>query len=161
MNFADIEKEYLRRKTVPDFDWTVFEAPTDPVPLAKPLERCRVALVVTAGAYLPETQEPFQVRNPLGDDSYRVVPGGTAAEAIALSHPGYDTRRARQDPDCVFPLDLLRRFSFEGAIGSVAPRHFSFMGYIPRTENLLWRTAPQVGRMLLEDEVDLALLVPS
>src|SRR5660398_279155 len=91
----------------------------------------------------------------------RQVPSGTTAEEIALSHPGYDTRRAKQDPDCVFPLDLLRRLYFEGAIGSVAPRHFSFMGYIPRTENLLWRTAPQVGRMLLEDEVDLALLVPS
>jgi Glycine/sarcosine/betaine reductase selenoprotein B (GRDB). len=161
MDFAEIEKEYVRRKTLPDFDWTRFAVPTEPVPLAKPVEQCRVALVVTAGAYLPATQEPFQIRNPLGDDSYRILPGKTTAEEIALSHPGYDTRRAKQDLDCVFPLNLLQQLAGAGTVGSVAPRHFSFMGYIPRTENLLWRTAPQVGRMLLEDQVDLALLVPS
>ena len=161
MNFVEIEKEYIRRKALPDFDWTGFEVPTEPVPLAKPVRQCRVALVVTAGAYLPATQEPFQIRNPLGDDSYRILPGETTAEEIALSHPGYDTRRAKQDLDCVFPLNLLQQLAGAGTVGSVAPRHFSFMGYIPRTENLLWRTAPQVGRMLLEDQVDLALLVPS
>ncbi|MFQ5669318.1 MAG: hypothetical protein ACE5HD_02220 [Acidobacteriota bacterium] len=43
----------------------------------------------------------------------------------------------------------------------MAPRHVSFMGYIPRPENLIRRTAPQVGRMLMEDKVDLVILVPS
>jgi len=37
----------------------------------------------------------------------------------------------------------------------------SFMGYIPRTERLLWNNAPQVARMLRDDGVDLAILVPS
>lgn len=84
----------------------------------------------------------------------------TAAE-IALSHPGYDTRRAKNDLDTVFHYQLLNRMEENGVIGGDAPRHASFMGYVPRTERLLWNQAPQVARMLRDDGVDLAILVPS
>jgi len=43
----------------------------------------------------------------------------------------------------------------------VAPRHVSFMGYIPRTEHLIAETAPEATGILADDGVDLAILVPS
>ena len=74
MSFLDAEAEYIRKKVLPDFSWTSFAEPTAPAPLTKPLEECTVALVVTAGAYLINTQQRFDSRNPLGDDSFRIIP---------------------------------------------------------------------------------------
>ena len=107
------------------------------------------------------SQEPFATKSPTGDDSYREIPSATPIEEIALSHPGYDTRRALKDLDCVFPLALLNRLAQQGVVGSAAPSHYSFMGYIPRTERLLAETAPRVGAALQREQVDLAVLVPS
>jgi len=161
MNFLDVEGEFIRSKVLPDFDWTIFEGPTVPTPLRKPVNTCKVALVVTAGAYLADRQPRFDTRNTLGDDSFRIIPSDISSAEMALSHPGYDTRRAQTDLDTVFPFQLLNRLCKAGEIGAVAPQHVSFMGYIPRTERLLWDRAPQVARMLRDDGVDLAILVPS
>ena len=161
MSFLDVEKDFVRCKVLPDFEWTGFEEATEPHPLAKPMTECKVALVVTAGAYLRDSQERFDVRNTLGDDSFRIIPGDAAPEEIALAHPGYDTKRAMQDLDTVFPYRLLSKLAAQGVIGAAAQRHFSFMGYVPRTERLLWKNAPRVGRLLRDDGVDLAILVPS
>ncbi|MDT8444403.1 MAG: glycine/sarcosine/betaine reductase selenoprotein B family protein [Desulfuromonadales bacterium] len=161
MDFTQVEKEFIRNKVLPDFDWTCFDNPTQPVPLQKPVTQCRVALVVTAGAYLHGSQQSFATKSPTGDDSFRIIPNATSLEEISLSHPGYNTRRALQDLDCVFPLVLLNRFQKQGEIGTVAPRHFSFMGFIPQTERLLTEIAPRVAAELISDQVDLALLVPS
>lgn len=161
MSFLDVEGDFIRGKVLPDFKWTTFAEPTEPTPLNKPINECKVALVVTAGAYLVESQERFDIRNPLGDDSFRIIPSDTPAGQIALSHPGYDTKRSLTDLDTVFPFQLIKRMQENGAIGAVASSNVSFMGYIPRTERLLWKNSPKVARMFLEDGVDLAILVPS
>ena len=127
MSFLEVEGDFIRGKILPDFEWTAFAEPTEPAPLTKPINECRVALVVTAGAYLAGSQTRFDNRNPLGDDSFRIIPSDTPAEQIALSHPGYDTKRALTDLDTVFPFQLIRRMQDDGNIGTVAPRHFSFM----------------------------------
>lgn len=161
MSFLEVEKDFVRHKVLADFEWTRFEHATESNPIAKPIMDCKVALVVTAGAYLRESQERFDVKNPLGDDSFRIIPSDTAPEGIALAHPGYDTRRAMQDLDTVFPYQLLNKLAAQGLIGEAAPTHVSFMGYVPRPERLIWKSAPQVGRLLMNDGVDLAILVPS
>lgn len=160
MDFSVVERDFLR-KYLPDFDWTGFDAPTEHVPLKKPVEECAVALVTTSGAYIKGKQEPFATRDLLGDDSYRVIPNDTPAGEISLAHPGYDTRRAARDLDCVFPLAMLNALKDKGVIGEAAPRHFSFMGYIPRPEKLINEAVPQIAEFLKEDRVDLAVLVPS
>ncbi len=160
-SFLDVEARYIRAKVLPDFAWTTCAEPTEPAPLRKPLGECTVALVVTAGAYLPASQPRFDVRNPLGDDSFRVIPGDAAPSEVALAHPGYDTRRARADLDTVFPYQLLNRLRAEGLIAGVARRHVSLMGYIPSTERLVSDRAPSIASLLRDDGIDLALLVPS
>lgn len=155
--FAQVEYEYVRRRIYPTFDWTAFEEPSPSRRMERPPERLRIALVATAGAYLPE-QPPFDLGKG-GDSSYRELPAD--APELRFAHVGYDTRRADEDPDVVFPLPLLRRLAVEGEIGELAPRAFSFMGYIPETEPLLHETGPDVAAKLLADAVDLVLLVPS
>ncbi len=113
--------------------------------------------MATAGAHLPG-QPAFDL-GPAGDSSYRELPAG--ADTFRFSHVGYDTRRALADPDVVFPLRLLCRLAAEGKIGELAPRAFSFMGYIPEPDPLRHQTGPEVAAKLLADAVDLVLLVPS
>ena len=108
-------------------------------PLPRPLPEWRVALIGMGGAHLP-SQQPFNLRSRLGDDSFREI---------------------STDPNCVFPLDKLRELEREGLIGSLSPRAFSLMGYIPRTERLLHERAPEVAAKLKKDQVDLALIAPA
>jgi D-proline reductase (dithiol) PrdB len=161
MSFLDVEREYIRRKIVPDFEWLSFESPTQAAPLGKPVRECRVALVTTSGAYVASSQEPFDTKSRLGDDSFRVIPDDVPLSDCGLSHSGYDTRRALHDLDCVFPLGLLHDLCDDGTIGESSPRHFSFMGYVPRPERLVSEHAPRIASLMREDGVDLAVLVPS
>lgn len=155
--FAQVEYEFVRRRAYPTFDWAVYEQPSPRHRLELPLERARVALVSTAGAYLPG-QERFYLGDE-GDPSFRELPA--SSEGLRLAHVGYDLRRAYRDPDVVFPLALLRQLAAERTIGELAPRAFSFMGYIPDTAPLLGETGPAVARELRADAVDLVLLVPA
>jgi D-proline reductase (dithiol) PrdB len=155
--FAAVEREYVRSHVYPSFDWLVYEQPSRRQPLTVPLERARVALVGTAGAHL-RAQPPF-ARGREGDATYRVIPAENGE--LLLSHAGYDTRRASRDPETVFPLPLLQRLAQERVIGAVAPRAFSFMGYIPDPAVLLGETGPAVARLLTADAPDLVLLVPT
>lgn len=158
-NFVEIEKTFIRERILPEFDWTTFGAPSQVNELAKKRSEWVVALVGTSGAHLP-SQPEFDVRNKRGDDSYREIPDSARAKELKLSHPGYDTKKASQDPNCIFPIDRLRELADEGVIGSFSRRAFSFMGYVPFPKNLMEVRAPEVADKLREDGVDLVILVP-
>lgn len=160
MNFAVVEREYIRSRILPDFEWVVYETPSPIHPLPKPVAECRVALVTTAGVHRAE-DPAFDIHSKTGDASYREIPNDVSFDRLRLSHVGYNTRTVSQDVNCVFPLERLRELEAEGAIGSSNHRHFSFMGYIPRTEPLLKEAGPEVAEKLKADEVDLVLLAPA
>jgi len=155
--FAGVEYAHVRRVAYPSFEWRVFDQPPPRRRLERPIEAARVALVGTAGAFLPG--QPAFSRGDDGDPSFREIPAD--AERIRLAHVGYDVPRARKDPDVVFPLALLRRLAAEGAIGELAPWAYSFMGYVPEAQPLLSDGGPEVARRLRADGVDLVLLVPT
>lgn len=160
MNFASVEKNYIRQRIYPDFDWVVYPSPSHINPLRKPLHQCTVALVTTAGVHL-KGDRPFDLTNRLGDHTFRTIPQDTPFAQLSLSHIGYNTKKISQDINCVFPLERLRELAQEGTIAALAPQHFSFMGYIPITEPLLRETAPAVAAQLQTDKVDLVLLIPA
>lgn len=155
--FAGLEYAHVRRVAYPSFEWRVCDEPSRGRRLERPVEAARVALVGTAGAFL-RGQPAFSLGHD-GDPSFREIPAD--AETIRLAHVGYDVPRARKDPDVVFPLALLRDMAAAGAIGELAPRCYSFMGYVPEAEPLLSDGGPEVARRLRADGVDLVLLVPS
>jgi len=157
--FAEIERDFVREKVLPDFEFQWFDQPSRVNRLFVPVSGARVALVATAGAYVKSEQAPFALGKE-GDASFREIAGDLGLSELGLSHPGYDTRRALHDPNVVFPLDRLRELEQAGEIGSVGPRHFSFMGYSPNIPPLM-ENAREVARRLVADRIDLALLVPA
>ncbi len=126
-----------------------------------PLREASIALVTSAGVHLKHDQ-PFDMENPEGDASFRVIPGDTALGDLTITHDYYDHRAADRDVNCVFPLDRLRELAAAGRIGRVAPRHIGTMGHILGTEErrLVTETAPAIGRLLVDDGVDYVLAAP-
>ncbi len=136
----------------------------DPVPwvaLEKKLSRSRVALISTAGFVLPG-QEPFNRQVKGGDYSFREIPWTTDPGVLIDTHrsEAFDHGGMQRDPDLAFPLSRIRELADEGTVGSVAPRHLSFMGSITAPGRLVRKSAPQAARILKEDGADAALLVP-
>jgi D-proline reductase (dithiol) PrdB len=136
----------------------------DPVPwspLRKPLSEANVALVTTAGLVLPQ-QAPFDEHVKGGDASYRVIPADADVRTLIDTHRSdtFDHSGVAADANLVFPLDRLHELAREGVVGRVNRRHLSFMGSITATARLAKERAPEAARLLAEDAVDAALLVP-
>lgn len=160
MNFAVVERNYIRSRILPDFDWAYYASPSPMNPLRKPVNALRVALVTTGGVHAA-SDPPFNLKSRIGDPSYREIPKDVAWGELRLSHVGYNTPKVSEDINCVFPLERLRELERDGVVGPLNQRHFSFMGYIPIVEPLLLETGPEVAQKLRADGVDLVLLVPA
>jgi D-proline reductase (dithiol) PrdB len=136
----------------------------DPVPvsvLVKPLEECRVALVTSAGLVVPGDQ-PFSSSVLGGDFSLRVIPSSIDVQTLEDHHrsDSYSHAGVEADRNMGLPLDRLHEMAAAGVVRSVAPRHISVMGSITAPGRFVKRTAPEIADLFIEDEVDVALLVP-
>lgn len=160
VNFADVERNFVRARVYPDFEWRAYDAFSPLNPLRVPLQSARVAFVTTSGAHLMD-QAAFDIKSAAGDPSFRAFPISTPLDQMRLSHRGYDTRRASVDKNVVLPLDHLRAAAADGRIGGLSPTVYSFMGYIAETEVLLEQSAPRVAASLASDGADLVLLAPT
>ena len=126
-----------------------------------PLSAARVALITTAGYYFLN-QPPFDDSIRGGDPSYRVIPDGSDMDSLLIGQrsDAFDQSGIEADKNLALPLDRLHDLVHERVIGSVAPRHFTFMGSITAPGRLIAETAPEVAAMLREDRVDAVLLTP-
>lgn len=152
IGFAERERAHVRKRFVPHFEWVRFDAPSRRNLLPLALNQARVALVGTAGAHL--AGEPGM--SPRGE--LRVLP---IDADVVLTHPGYDTERAGDDPEVVFPLQTLQTLADESFIGSVATTSISTMGFIPNGRRVINDLVPAVVAELKKEDVDLALFVPA
>lgn len=130
------------------------------VPIDKPLRSAKVAIVGSGGVYR-HGQVAFRTKD---DTSIRVIDADVADDDLRIAHFAYDQTDARNDPNCVFPLQRLRELVDQGIVGGISPRHFGFMGGVYSTRRLLENTAELLKDQLLAmqeaDEVDVVLLVP-
>ena len=126
-----------------------------------PLPRAAVALVTLAGVHL-KTQAPFDMQNPEGDASFRIIPGTVDPADLTITHDYYDHTAADRDVNVVFPIERLRELAAAGWIGRAAPRHIGAMGHILGAEQrrLVAESAPAIARALREDGADYVVLVP-
>ena len=136
----------------------------DPVPfapLARPVGESRVALVSSAG-FVPPGVQPFDEHQRGGDSSWRVIDADQDPRDFTDCHrsESFDHSGMERDPELAFPLTRLFELQAEGELGEVAPRHASCMGSITAVGRLVKETAPEIARTFVEDQVDLALLVP-
>jgi Glycine/sarcosine/betaine reductase selenoprotein B (GRDB) len=160
VNFADVERDFVRARVYPHFQWRAYDAFSPLNPLRVPLQSARVAFVTTSGAHLAD-QPSFDITAATGDPSFRSFPSSTPLDQIRLSHRGYNTRRASADKNVVVPLDHLRAAAADARMGGLSPTVYSFMGYIANTEVLLEHSAPMVAASLASDGADLVLLAPT
>jgi D-proline reductase (dithiol) PrdB len=142
--------------------WTGEESTEIPwSPPRIPLREASIALVTTAGVHL-KRDRPFDMENPEGDASFRVIPGDTALRDLSITHDYYDHRAADRDLNCVFPLERLHELVAAGLIGSAAPRHIGTMGHIVGGEEhrLATETAPAISELLVGDRVEYVVAAP-
>ena len=120
-----------------------------------PLSERRVAIVSSAGLFRRGT-DPFRGR----DADYRAVPGDTPWGDLLTSHisVNFDRTGLQEDWNVVFPLDRLRELVAQGAIGSLADTHYSFMGASDPIE--MEPYARELAVRLKQEEVDSVLLTP-
>ncbi|RMF87238.1 MAG: hypothetical protein D6736_13270 [Nitrospinota bacterium] len=147
-------QEYIRQLWAPDFHYAVQER-VPWTPLTRPVSACVVALVTCGGVH-GRHDPPFA---EVDDCSYRVIAGHTALDELTVTHAFYEVAETRRDLNTIFPLEHLRYLAQQGEIGAVAPRHFSFMGFIPHWQGL-YAPAREVAGSLREDGVEVVILTP-
>ena len=147
----DLAPEYaahLLSLPIPDYGPTPWAPGPD-------LKQARVAIISTAGLH-----REGDVKFTGGASDYRLIPGDLDYSELTMSHVSvnFDRSGFQQDPNVVFPLQLLRQLEANGEIGSVASWHYSFMGATDPTR--MDQTAPQVAKLLKDDGVTAVILIP-
>lgn len=127
--------------------------------LSKRLKECKVALFTSAGAHL-KSDTPFDVDNPQGDHTFRIIPSYVKEDELTVTHIYYDTKSAKIDPSIVFPINQLNELADRGVIGSVSDVNIGINGGILDTTLVESETIPKVVDKMKLEKVDVALLVP-
>lgn len=149
-------------ETTPQFDH-------DPVwaELRKPLEQAKVALLSSAGMFLPGHQEPFDVerekREPTwGDPTLRVIPNDVRQDAIDATHLHINTADLLRDMNVALPIDRLNELASAGVIGEAGEEHFSVMGFQQEGADA-WRTetGPEIVARCHAADIDALILAPA
>lgn len=147
---------WARRRRVVESDsvpWT---------PMGKPVREAVVALVTTAGVHR-RADPPFDMTDPDGDPTFRVVPVDAPRAELTITHKYYDHSAADRDLNVVLPVDRLRELAAAGLVGGVAPRVYSLMGHVDGAHlgTLVETTAPEVARRLRADRAEAVVLTPA
>jgi len=137
-------------------------------PLAKPIEECCFSLVTTAGLYLKGKQPPLDLdgerQNPFwGDPTYRTIPRDVRQEEIGVAHLHINNADLEADVNIALPVHRFLELEAAGEIGSLAPTHYSFMGYQgypPNSHEWGSRYGPEMAARMKEEGVDAVLLTP-
>jgi len=149
--------KYLTSLHVPpisgDIPWT---------DIKKPLAESKVALVTTAGIH-HSRQKPFNMDDPTGDPTYRMIDAKTIEEDYVITHDYYDHRDADKDLNIVFPVARLEEMAARGIVGRAAENHVSFMGHImgAQVDRLCGNYAPEAAARLVNEQVDAVILTPA
>ncbi len=119
-------------------------------------------MITTGGVHL-STQQPFNMKDPSGDPSFREIPADTPPDNLSITHNYYDHLDADKDINIVFPIQRIQLLKQSGEIGDVNSRHFAFMGHIMHhhIKTLVNDTALRVAAELKADAVDITILTPA
>ena len=147
--------------------WIKMEEPR-PIPwtpLTKPLSDCKVALLSSGGIAMKDDR-PFdqegERQNPWwGDPSHRIIPKTASTKDVEIYHLHINPTFARQDINCLLPIQRLNELEEAGKIGSAAESHYSIMGYLPKPDEMLAQSVPAIIQGLKDEQVDVLVLVPS
>jgi D-proline reductase (dithiol) PrdB len=140
-----------------DYPYAIHRSSPFRVP-EKRIEDSRVALLTTGGVHLA-SQAPFDLADPEGDLSFRVLPADMAPSDARLSHRTYEKTWAERDLNAVLPIDRLSEFAEEGETGPLAAV-VSIMGSITNYPAFVSGTLPAIVSVFAGARADVAILVP-
>lgn len=151
----------ILQKTIPSepqYDWIPWTL------LSKPLRACRFALLTTAGVSL-RSEAPFDMereqREPTwGDPGFRRIPSWATAGDVQVNHLHINTAYIQQDLNVALPLQRFLELVQTGEIGTLAPTHYSIMGFNTDPTELVCDTALRIADAMRAEQVDVAFLVP-
>jgi D-proline reductase (dithiol) PrdB len=136
-------------------------------PFNKPLSEATIAVLSSAGIFVRDEQEPFDMgrekREPTwGDPTWRIIPSDVAQSMVDATHLHINTDHVKRDIGVAMGLRALTALETEGVIGRLAEENYSVMGY---QENgcEVWqsRTGPEIIKHLQQAGVDALLLAPA
>jgi D-proline reductase (dithiol) PrdB len=113
-------------------------------PFDRGLAKSTIAIVTAGGVHLRD-QEPFNIKDELGDLGFRIIPPDVAANELMVTHHHYDHSDADKDINVVFPIEVLRDLEAEGFIGGIAKKHLGYMGYTMQLKAMYEGTAPEIA----------------
>lgn len=136
---------------------SVFEFDEVAASTAPRLNEARVAIVTTAGLR-PSGSEIWAS----GDQSFSVLDAADRDLMVAHVSANFDRVGVTADLNVAYPADRLQQMAAAGEIGSIAPRHLSFMGAQRdhTMETIRLDTGPAAAKLLIDDGVDVVLLTP-
>ena len=139
------------------YRWYYADAPPAFVPMTKPLSECRVGMLSTSGAYVAG-QVAYHYKD---DTSTRAIPKDTAAGMLRFAHITENYLESpRKDPNCILPLEAMRRLETEGFIGELAADVYSCMGGIYSQRRVQEELIPELVQRFQDQAVDVVYLVP-
>jgi hypothetical protein len=136
-------------------------------PFEKPLAEATLAVLSSAGIFLPDTQESFDVererREPhWGDPSWRAIPRDVSQDRIDAAHLHINTEHVKRDVGVALGLRALAALEADGVIGRLATENYSVMGF-QQAGCEVWqsKTGPEIAGRLRDAAVDALLLAPA
>ena len=161
----DFEQGWLAHyQNTGEFNWKIYaKIKNNPLPVGPGLDlsKSRLLFISTAGAYLADSQEPFDAPHPLGDYTIRLFPTTTAFNGLAFAHDHYDHTAVNEDPQVLLPLRHLEAMVAARQIGELAPSVISFSGYQPDATRVVDELIPAILEAAKAEKPDAALLVPA
>ncbi len=111
--------------------------------------------IVTTGGLLAEGQEAWK----RGEETFRVLPRELRSFRMGHWSLNFDRSGFSSDVNVLYPIDRLEELAAEGIIGSVAPRHLSFMGALDETmSSIRLDSGPAAAKLLKDDGVNVVVL---
>lgn len=125
------------------------------------LNQSRLLFITTSGAYLKDSQPPFDAASALGDYTLRTFSIDTPLDQLAFAHDHYNHKYVDADAQVLVPLRHLQVMVNEGKIAELAPTVISFSGYMPNVPRVLDEIIPPIIGIAKDQQADAALLVPA
>jgi D-proline reductase (dithiol) PrdB len=131
-------------------------------PIAKPLTACRFTLITTGGLHL-RTDQPFNMDDPKGDPTFRIIPADAEQTDLTITHNYYNHADADRDFNILLPLDRIKELTRGGYLGGLTPSHYSFMGHIdgPHVATLENEILPVLLAKIRSERPDVVFLTPA
>ena len=147
--------------TYEDTPWTEFK---------KSLKESRLSLISAGGVFCTDN-DPMEPKGMTQEDAINKIseflkspptlaeiPNNISTKKLSIRHPGYDIRAAEQDPNVVFPYQILKNLHKENVFGSYTDNFYSFVGASQQSA-IIKTHAPKWAEMLKSHNVDAVLLV--